>query len=511
MSLFLAMNRRAFLKIGGAAFLVGTGIGCSNTGSKKEEEFNFPINVHSNRNIGHLARKAFLAPINKTLTTNTVIVGGGIAGLAAAASLRNKEFLLFEMNAELGGTSSSVQINGQHFSQGAHYDLSYPNYYGEKGLNLLEQIGVTQFNSLANRWDFKDKDFLIKPEFEERCLNQNKWQKSVLPKSVLKQDFVNLLKPYLGNMPLPSTNIHAKYHYLDHITFQQYLEKYLPITPEFIRAIDYQMLDDYGGTSDQVSALAGIHYYTCRPYYSKPNPELFSPPQGNNYFINKLANPVPAEALSTNSLVTGLSKSKTGWQVEVYDTINKTKTMANATNVIYAGQKHVLKYLYGDAHKPFIQVSYSPWVVVNIELNEAISGKATIWQNDMITNNSQFLGFVNSKSQLPNSPQVLTAYFCFPGIYHYLVQEIESNPKELVLETITHLNKYYKTDLNPLIKQAFVRILGHAMPVPLTGYLTQKRQTTFNGLHLAGVDTGRLPLMFDALDSGIVAAEAFNQ
>jgi hypothetical protein len=45
------------------------------------------------------------------------------------------------------------------------------------------------------------------------------------------------------------------------------------------------------------------------------------------------------------------------------------------------------------------------------------------------------------------------------------------------------------------------------MPIPQPGYLTKKRTLFKDNLAFADVDTGRLPLMFDALDSGIQAAK----
>ena len=50
------------------------------------------------------------------------------------------------------------------------------------------------------------------------------------------------------------------------------------------------------------------------------------------------------------------------------------------------------------------------------------------------------------------------------------------------------------------------------MPVPKKGYLFNDRneQTKKDNFLFAGVDNGRLPLMFEALDSGILAANLIN-
>ena len=87
---------------------------------------------------------------------------------------------------------------------------------------------------------------------------------------------------------------------------------------EFENLIDYQMHDDYGAGSRHVSALAGIHYYACRPYYDK-KVELFSPPEGNYYFVQKLANELDPTKLKTQHLVRSIKSIQSGFRVEVAD------------------------------------------------------------------------------------------------------------------------------------------------------------------------------------------------
>jgi len=500
------MDRRSFLKIGGTFFAIG--VGCKFDSPTKES--NFGITVDSNRNIGHLARNAVSQAISQNLTTDVLIVGGGIAGLAAASSLKGRAFLLCEMNPKLGGTSSAVNIGGTQFSQGAHYDLSYPGYYGKESLSLLERLDIIKWNGRNNRWDFVEKKYLIDPKNEERCFSNGVFMESVLPNSELKQNMIDLLKPYIGKMLLPTTQIGVEMHWLDKLSFYAYLEKYLPITDEFIESIDYQMLDDFGGTSREVSAMAGIHYYTCRPYFSKPEPELFSPPEGNYYFINKMARSLPKESIKTNYLVVATSKQSNHWLTDVWNVQEKRKIRIKSKNIIYAGQKHLLQYLYPKAYSQFKDVTYTPWVVVNIELNgEVIT--SNFWQNDYLSPNGQFLGFVNSNTQYSNGNRVLSAYYCYPSVYHYMVQEIETDPKKIVDETIGYLSTYYNQDLTKYVKHAYVKLLGHAMPIPAPGFLTKQRASLVDGMSFAGVDSGRLPLMFDAMDSGIQAANVLSE
>ncbi|MGD1848661.1 MAG: NAD(P)-binding protein, partial [Salibacteraceae bacterium] len=484
-----------------------TAAGCMPRRSAEEAEaLSFPIHLHSNRKVGHLARQAFFQPVAREIATEVVVVGGGISGLAAAASLPHQDFVLLELGPQLGGTSSATAIGAHRFAQGAHYDLSYPSNFGREGLALLERLNIVQYDSLRDWWTFKDRQYLIRPEQEERCYLHGKLVPSVFPDSELKKNFLDLLRPYAREMPLPSTAIDPQHHWLDHLNFASYLKKYLPVTPKFMESIDYQMLDDYGATAEQVSALAGVHYYRCRPYFETPAPELFSPTEGNYYFIQKLANGLPADQLRTQHLVTSMAPEGKGWTVDVWNNATEERIRYRCSKVIYTGQKHLLKYIYSDAYPAFEDILHSPWMVINLELNRPLEGPA-IWQNDFLSENGQFLGFVNSGAQQGSEKQVLTAYYCYPYVYPHLLQEAENEPDAVVDQTLEFLKQYFQQDLRPYVQQAVVKVMGHAMPIPAPGYLSKKRPLEMNGLAFAGSDSGRLPLMFDCLDSGIQAAK----
>ncbi len=500
------MDRRMFLKLsGGLIFLYS----CSGNYSKKTSLNNvkFKINIDSNNKTGHLVRSAIQLPISSIITTETLIVGAGISGLAAACSLKSNDFLLCELNPTLGGTSGAININGNLYSQGAHYDLAYPTNYGKDGLALLEELQIIQFNNQKNLWEFKDKQHLISGKNEEACYDNGMMRPSILTNSELKQNFISLLKEYDHKFPLPSTSIHPDLHYLDGISFYDYLSKYLPVDAHFLEAIDYQMLDDYGGTSHQVSAMAGIHYYKCRPYYSNKEIELFSPQKGNYYFIEKMMNNLPDTNLQPNHLVFGINQIGKKWHADVLDVQQMVRKEYVVDKVIYAGQKHALKYIHPDSYNQFNDVSYAPWVVINIELDSS-KLEGSKWQNDFLSPNRSFLGFVDSSIQDNTNTRVLTAYYCFPDIHHYIVQNLETTAENLVYDTIDNISLYFKKDISDFVKQVHVKLLGHAMPIPKPGYLTKNRLLSKNNLAFAGVDTGRLPLMFDALDSGIQAAKS---
>lgn len=500
------MDRRTFLKIsGGLVFLSA----CKDVLSLKdiEQRKKFPIHVDSNRSIGHLVRTAVTQKVSSSEEVETLIVGGGIAGLSAACSLPNKNYVVCELDPTFGGTSGAVDISGNLYSQGAHYDLAYPSNFGNDGIQLLHRLGIIEFNDKHNLWEFIDKQYLIPSDKEEACYYNGAIRASVLENTILKQNFIALLNEYSEQVPLPSTDVSEELKKLDELSFYDYLNKYLPIDNYFIEAIDYQMLDDWGGTSTQVSALAGIYYYKCRPYYEGKEIALFSPTEGNYYFIKKMMAQLEQDRLKNNHLVFQLREENNKWIADVFDHANQTRKQFVADRVVYAGQKHALKYIHPESYVSFSDVSYAPWVVVNIEMEDC-SLKNSKWQNDFLSSDNSFLGFVDSKQQDESKNRVLTAYYCFPDIHHYLVKNFEESAETLVHESIDKISQYYQEDISDFVKQAHVKLLGHAMPIPEPGYLSRPRIVEKNGLAFAGVDSGRLPLMFEAMDSGIQAVKA---
>jgi hypothetical protein len=502
------MDRRHFIKISALGSIGLTG--CWGIEGKKNH-INFPIYAQSNMTTGHKIMKAVTVASSKTTRTETLIVGGGIAGLSAAKSLKNNDFILTEMDDDFGGTSSAKQIGVHHFSQGAHYDLSYPKNYGEDTLELLSKIDAVEFSKLQDQFVFKDQQHLIAEHNQEICFTQNGFQESPIKGGVNKKDFLDLLKPYVGEMKMPTRLINEKFRYLNNISFYEFIDKYLIHDPALITGIDYQMIDDYGANCSRVSALAGIHYYSCRDYYGDNKPELFSPPEGNYYFIKKLIENSKQEQLKSSTLTFNIERKNGLYYSKLFNTKDEKVETIVSKNILYAGQKNALKFIYPEHYHLFQSTNYSPWVAINFELTQSIPGYSK-WQNDMLGVNDNLMGFVNSETQTDNH-KVLTMYMCFDPDKRKEMPKILANPTELVSEGLTYLNKYFDTDCGNYIKAAHVKVMGHAMPIAEKGYLFNDRndKTQKENFYFAGVDNGRLPLMFEAMDSGIFAANLINK
>ncbi|MFT6746600.1 MAG: hypothetical protein ACJAZ2_000941 [Glaciecola sp.] len=501
------MDRRHFLKISALGSIGLTS--CWGIGNKKIT-IAFPIHVQSNMATGHKIMKAVKIRSSKTIKTETLIVGGGIAGLSAANSLTGKDFILTEMDDDFGGSSSAKKIGENSFSQGAHYDLSYPENYGKDALQLLEKLDIVGFNNVRNQYTFNDKEHLIPEEHHGICYTNKGFQDTPIKAGINKTDFINLLKPYVGHMKMPTRLIDQKYRGLNNISFYEFIDKYLIHDPALITGIDYQMIDDYGGNCSRVSALAGIHYYTCRDYYGENKPELFSPPEGNYYFIKKLIEHQNKDQLKASTIAFHIERKNNLYHTKTFNTKTETVATVVSKNILYAGQKNALKFIYPEYYPLFSNTSYAPWVAINFELSETIPGYLK-WQNDILGLNNNLMGFVNAETQT-NKDKVLTMYMCFDPAERKKMPEIMANPEAIVKESMSFLNEYFNLSVEEYITSAHIKVMGHAMPVPEKGYLFNDRnlQTHKDNFYFAGVDNGRLPLMFEALDSGIDAANYIN-
>ncbi|MBL6447122.1 NAD(P)-binding protein [Fulvivirga sp. 29W222] len=501
------MNRREFVKTTSLLSIPILLKSCHWLATSK----GFDIEVKSDASTGHLLLKNRDFTIRNISPVNTLIVGGGIAGMAAACKLKDKDFLLCELSEDFGGSSSSGSFNGSLFSQGAHYDHAYPKNYGPEALHLLEKLNIIEYLPWNETWSFKDQQHLIKHRRKNQCYNKGTFTHDVISNQEQKDQLINLIAPYSGKMTLPGRMINSDYHYLNNITFLDFIKSKISVNDEFICGVDYHMKDDYGAGAQHVSALAGIHYYACRPYY-KEVVELFSPPEGNHYFINKMIDHVGKERLQPSHLVSSISKSKNGYEVRIIDIKQQVVKVLQVKNIIYAGQKHALKYIYPKAAPLFKNTIYAPWMVVNIvvEKNNALPSIG-YWQNEMLTDDKSFMGFTDSMAQhpSPNEQRILTAYYCLPPDSRADLINVEKNKQKIAEVTIARINEYFGVSIDKNVLKVFIKAMGHAMPIPSAGYLFNDKNKIRpdKNMVFAGVDNGRLPLLIEALDSGIMASK----
>ena len=90
---------------------------------------------------------------------------------------------------------------------------------------------------------------------------------------------------------------------------------------------------------------------------------------------------------------------------------------------------------------------------------------------------------------------------------------IEDRKQTFINRTLTYLEKYFEKALKSHVEKVFIKQMGHAMPIPAQGYLFQDANPKRSNPNLvyAGVDNGKLPLLFEAMDSGIEACKELRK
>lgn len=472
-------------------------------GCKYLDQNDYPIHVRSDHGTGHLLMESTNWPEVKGRDSEIAIIGGGIAGLAAAYSLRNADYQLFELSDRMGGTSAAIP--GLNIAQGAHYELAYPENYGTEVLLMLEELQVIKYERWKNMWSFTDSRHIIPFERRDRCYENGSYRKEVIQPGKTKDQFYELINEFKEKMPLPTRLISNEHRHLNDLSLLEYLNQEMEVDERFVQQLDYHMMDDWGGKTEQVSALAGIHYFACRPYLEK-SVDLFSPPQGNAYFAEKIQARLSTSKTKTSHLVSKIDESGDSFELVVLDVLNKKRIRTKADKVVYAGQKHALKYIYPKEADLF-DLKQAPWMVLNF-ITDQPTGQYGHWQNEFLGTNRAFMGFIDSSVQDRKSlgdKRVLTAYYCLKPQDREYLTTIPENAENIASETLGYIAEALGNP--PDIQSCHINVMGHAMAIPIPGFLFNDANDKNPDLIYAGVDNGRLPLLYEALDSGLMAGK----
>lgn len=490
------MKRRDFIKIAGTLPFIYS---CND-----KDIGSFDIEVVSNHSIGHLVRD-YASQEAKILPKGKIaIIGGGIAGLSAAYQLKDQDFTLFELNDYIGGTSGSIRRYDTDIALGAHYDLAYPKEYGREALKVLKELNIIKWNEEKEWWSFVDYQYIIPSEIESRIFENGAHRFEFFTDQDWFTKFKDLMISFEGQMNMPLGEINQE---LNNISFYDFIFKEIGVSRECERLLDYHMKDDFGASCKEVSALAGLNYYACRPYYSKGE-ELFSPPQGNAYFANKLLSTLKVDQVKENHVVTKIQKKERTFIIDLLNIENEQFLQQEFDRVIYAGKQHGLSYVFPEISNFIKPKKYAPWCVVSLILDDF--DFPAYWQNELIGMDEDLLGFVDSGAQYQvEGKRFLNVYYCLKENDQEKLIQWAKDPEVLVQKTIRYIQEYFGETIRDKILKAIVHPIGHGMPIPEPGYVGDNLndRIPFPNFAVAGVDNGRLPLFFEALDSGIEAAK----
>jgi phytoene dehydrogenase-like protein len=265
--------------------------------------------VGASDGIGHLIRDG-LRPEPEAGAwerAGVVIVGGGVAGLAAAWRFLKagfEDFVLLELEPVPGGTARSGEAHGVvPYPWGAHY-LPAPLKENRALISLLDELGVLEGRDDEGEPVVAEQFICRDPE--ERVFYRGRWYEGLYLRAGQTEEDARQLRDFNAEVdawagwrdargrrafaiPVANSSDDAEASALDRVSMAEWMGA-RGFTSERLRwLVDYACRDDYGMRMEQASAWAGLFYFASR--MRRPGAEsqpLITWPEGNGRLVRHL-------------------------------------------------------------------------------------------------------------------------------------------------------------------------------------------------------------------------------
>ena len=461
---------------------------------------------------GHLLRdppfgsQAHGAPPAAQRRADVVVVGAGIAGLAAARALLRAgidDVHVFDLEDSAGGNSRGHAIAAMACPLGAHY-LPLPGDSAIEVIELLEQLGLRRSESGKPAYD--ERQLCHAPQ--ERLFIDGQWHDGLLPpiEALPVAERAGTLADYrrfatmvaaaaaAGGqafaMPTARATWSLAHAALDNVTFAEWLDAERLAAPALRWYLDYCCRDDYGAGAAQVSAWAGLHYFASRHGFHPPGGNdserdgeregVLTWPEGNAWFSRRLAAALD-ERLHLSRVALRVTEGRHDVSVDLWHAAEQRAERWTAAHVVLAVPLFVARRLLdvppaalADAAKA---MRHAPWLVANLQLERALGdrpGAPPSWDN--VRYGSPTLGYVDAMHQslLPYAgATVLTAYWALGGDSAAALaaqrERLLREPWSAWAEAVVQDLAVAHPDLRAKLARVDLMRYGHAMSIPLPG------------------------------------------
>jgi len=465
--------------------------------------------VNEGQIVGHRLRdRVPFPPPKEERRAAVVIVGGGIAGLSAGWQLARRgftDFVILEMEPEVGGTARSGRNDVSAFPWGAHY---VPIPGPEAGLvrELFTDLGVFD----GTQWD--ERHLVHAPD--ERLFLHGRWQEGLEPTiGTTRRDheqmrrFVDRVTALRASgrftIPMAAGTDGRPTPPEDALSMSAWLAREGFDSPMLRWQVDYACRDDYGGLPSEVSAWAGLLYYAARDA-SDTGPLTW--PEGNCWIVARLLERL-ARHVHTSQVTYRVAREGQRWRV-------LTPGVAwIADAVIVAAPTFIATRIVEGA--PQVRLTSSPWLVANVTLDRWPSERGFPMAWDNVLYDSPALGYVVSTHQWLRRHIPRTVWTYYWALAHqpavdarrWLLAQEWSTLRDRVLDDLARAHP----DIRDCVRRVDIMRHGHAMIRPVPGLLSdpawQALRRGHDRLFYAHADLSGLPLFEEAQYRGVLAAD----
>lgn len=482
--------------------------------------------------LGHRLREATHERVSGPVERVPVlIVGAGPSGLSAAWRLSRlgiESYLVLDLERLVGGTSASERDGVVPYPWGAHY-VPLPRADNRELVTLLSELGAVEFDPSGNP---QGAEAVRVRAPEERLFIDGSWVEGLFPASRAQardreelarfEREVHRLVQYRDAagrrafaLPMRRCSTDAELTELDRLSAAGWLEKH-GFRSRLLRwYVEYACRDDYGASLERTSAWAMLFYFCARVGPSGDSAPFLTWPEGNGKVVGHLAQKLGSR-LRLNQLVSDVAPGPDGVEVVALDAQGHAHRYF-AEHVILAVPKFIARRILRPLKEQATHLDefrYAAWIVANVHLSERPRSRGFPFAWDNVLFDSPALGYVVA------THQTLADFGPTVWTYYRPLWEHDERESRRLLQGLDHgsVAEAVLADLSRAhqgLEECVTRIdayrWGHAMVTPGPGFIWGAGRTRaaepVAGVVFAHSDLSGLPLLEEAFDRGLLAAE----
>jgi NAD(P)-binding Rossmann-like domain len=469
--------------------------------------------------VGHRLRSPIRELPAEWSDADVVIVGAGVAGLAAAWRLRaaQRDALVLELEEVAGGTARSGTSRVSAYPWGAHYVVA-PMADDKPLIRLLREMSIIDARGEVG------EEFLCRDP-QERLFYRGRWYDGLYLAAGASDEDLRQLHAFDQEMtrwslwrdakgrrafaiPTALASDDAEVLALDRMSMRQWLDAKGWHSPRLRWYVEYGCRDDYGALLDDTSAWAGIFYYASRiADPAKGSEPMITFPEGNGRFVAHLGK---SAHMDSGWLVTSVIPNDGGVDVVALSRDGRHLRGIRAKQVVFAAPQFIAARVVRDYPRDVHGFVYGSWLVANLVLNGR--PKPLAWDN--VFYDSPSLGYVvaTHQSDIDYGPTVLTYYYALCDRDPRVARErLLSAGRDAWAEVVLSDMSRAHPDIRSMTTRLDVMRWGHAMIRPHPGFINSPARRAarepWRNVHFAQCDLSGVALFEESLWHGVRAAE----